>query len=164
MIVLISTAELTDAPAILELQGLAYQSEAELYNDWSLPPLIQTLDSLQEEFSDSIVLKAVAAKRVVASVRAKAVGGVGRIGQLMVHPDHQGQGLGSELLRRAEVALRGVSTFELFTGTKSAANIRLYQRHGYRIVRIEKLSPTVSLAIMQKPAQIPGKETVASHE
>ena len=31
--------------AILELQKLAYQSEARLYEDWTLPPLTQTLGS-----------------------------------------------------------------------------------------------------------------------
>jgi GNAT superfamily N-acetyltransferase len=74
---------------------------------------------------------------------------------MIVHPDHQGQGLGSELLKRAEVALREVSIFELFTGTKSEANIRLYQRHGYRISRTQELSPTVSITFMQKSAPNP---------
>jgi hypothetical protein len=36
-------AVLDDAPAILELQRNAYRSEAVLYNDWSIPPLTQTL-------------------------------------------------------------------------------------------------------------------------
>jgi len=149
---LISPAVLWDAPAILALQRLAYQSEAKLYNDWSLPPLMQTLESLQAEIADSIVLKAVATGRIVGSVRAKAVGAVGQIGRLVVHPDHQGRGLGSMLLERVEAAIQGVSIFELFTGAKSEANIRLYQRHGYRIDRTQELSPTVSITFMRKSA------------
>jgi ribosomal protein S18 acetylase RimI-like enzyme len=150
--VLISLAVPGDAKAILALQRLAYESEAELYNDWSLPPLTQTLESLQSEMPVSIVLKAVAAGQIIGSVRAKAVGAVGQIGRLVVHPDHQRQGLGSTLLERVEIELQGVSTYELFTGVKSEANIRLYQRHGYRIDRMQVLSPTVSIAFMQKPA------------
>jgi len=152
---LISPAELRDAPAILALQRLAYQSEANLYNDWSLPPLVQTLELLRDEFSHSIVLKAVTEKHIIGSVRARAVDGIGQIGRLIVHPDHQGQGLGSELLKRAEGALAEVSIFELFTGTKSEANIRLYQRHGYRISRTQELSPTVLITFMQKSALNP---------
>jgi ribosomal protein S18 acetylase RimI-like enzyme len=152
---IISPAVLRDAPAILALQRHAYQSEAKLYNDWSLPPLMQTLESLRDEFSHSIVLKAVAAEQIIGSVRARAVDGIGKIGRLIVHPDHQGQGLSSELLRRAEFTLREVSIFELFTGTKSEANIRLYQRHGYRISRTQELSPTVSITFMQKSALKP---------
>jgi hypothetical protein len=46
-----------------------------------------------------------------------------------------------------------VARFELFTGSKSEANIRLYQRHGYTITRTSQLSPTVSIVFMEKPAQ-----------
>jgi GNAT superfamily N-acetyltransferase len=152
VIAFISPAMIQDAPAILSLQRLAYQSEAKLYNDWSLPPLVQTLESLQEEFADSIVLKAVSADQIIGSVRAKVVGAIGQIGRLVVHPDHQGCGLGSALLQRVEAIMPGVSIFELFTGAKSEANLRLYQRHGYRMARTQKLSPTVSITFMQKSA------------
>ena len=40
--------------AILALQKLAYESEARLYDDWKLPPLTQTLDSLQAEFASTL--------------------------------------------------------------------------------------------------------------
>ena len=40
-----------DLREILTLQKLAYQSEAEIYNDYSIPPLIQTLDKIKEDFS-----------------------------------------------------------------------------------------------------------------
>ena len=146
----ISSAVLEDAPAILALQKLAYQSEAKLYNDWSLPHLTQTLESLQGEFSQSIVLKTVAAEHIIGSVRAKAVDNIGQICRLIVHPDHQGRGLGSELLKRVEASMPNVSMFELFTGSRSEANVRLYERHGYRIFRTHVLSPTVTIIFMQK--------------
>jgi ribosomal protein S18 acetylase RimI-like enzyme len=147
----LSSAELNDAPAILELQRLAYQSEARLYNDWSLPPLTQTLKSLESEFEHSIVLKAVAAEHIVGSVRARVAAGTGQIGRLIVHPDHQGQGIGSALLERVEASMPDVGKYELFTGTRSEANIRLYNRHGYRIARHQELSPTASVVFMEKP-------------
>jgi ribosomal protein S18 acetylase RimI-like enzyme len=146
----ISCAELHDARAILELQRLAYQSEARLYNDWSLPPLTQTLESLESEFAHSIVLKAVASNRIVGSVRGRAVAGIGQIGRLIVHPDYQGQGIGSALLERVEASMPDVGKYELFTGTRSDANIRLYRRHGYRITRQQDLSPTLSVVFMEK--------------
>ena len=39
----ITQATAEDAAAILALQRLAYQSEAEVYGDFSIPPLTQTL-------------------------------------------------------------------------------------------------------------------------
>jgi GNAT superfamily N-acetyltransferase len=65
----------------------------------------------------------------------------------------QGQGIGSQLLRNIETKFNRVAKFDLFTGTKSEANIRLYQRHGYTITRTQPLSQTVSIVFMEKPAQ-----------
>jgi len=148
----ISPAGLHDASAILELQRLAYQSEARLYHDGSIAPLTQTLESLESELEHAIVLKAVVAKCIVGSVRAKVIEGFGHIGRLIVHPDYQGRGIGSALLERIEASLDTVARYELFTGSRSEANIRLYQRHGYRITRTEPLSTNVSIVFMQKSA------------
>jgi len=151
--VTIGRASLRDAEAILALQKLAYESEARLYDDWSLPPLTQDLASLREEFGASLVLKATFADRLVGSVRAKVddVSSTAAIGRLIVQPEFQGQGIGSELLEAVEAACPGASKFELFTGSKSEANIRLYQRHGYTVTRTEPLSPTLSLTFLEKP-------------
>ena len=154
MVTVISHAVVEDAPAILGLQRLAYQSEARLYSDSTLPPLTQTLESLRDELAQSIVLKAVIGEQLVGSVRAKAVGHVGQIGRLIVHPKHQGRGLGSELLGRIEVAIPDVSILELFTGTRSESNIRLYQRLGYQIFRTQELSAAVTIAYMRKFALV----------
>src|SRR5512147_1836803 len=43
-------ADKSDAPEILALQKIAYQSEAELYGDDSLPALQQTLEDLENDF------------------------------------------------------------------------------------------------------------------
>ena len=135
--VTISAASTEDAEAILVLQKLAYQSEAKLYNDWSLPPLTQSIESLLEEFTNSIVLKATLGDRLVGSVRGRQNGDTCLIGRLIVDPELQGQGIGSQLLRNIEARFNEVSRFELFTGSKSEANIRLYQRHGYTIARTQ---------------------------
>jgi ribosomal protein S18 acetylase RimI-like enzyme len=146
----VSHAEPEDAQAILDLQTLAYQSEARLYNDWSLPALTQSLDSLLEEFENSTILKAILADRIVGSVRAVASMGTCRIGRLIVHPDSQRKGIGSMMLADIESRFPEVSRFELFTGSKSEANIRLYQRHGYSITHTKPLSATVSITFMEK--------------
>ena len=48
-------AEEADLEAILELQRLAYQGEARLLNDFSIPPLMQTLEEMKEEFRSGIL-------------------------------------------------------------------------------------------------------------
>jgi len=148
--VAISRAEIKDAAAILRLQKLAYQSEAKLYDDWSIPPLTQSLESLVEEFESSVVLKAVMLDEIVGSVRARAANGVCEIGRLVVHPGVQRNGIGSSLLKTIESCFPEASRYELFTGSKSQANIRLYQRHGYKIIRSRETTPGVSLIFLEK--------------
>jgi len=55
-------ATLEDAIEILVLQKLAYQSEARIYNDWTIPPLLQTAEEIQDEFSTHVFLKAISAQ------------------------------------------------------------------------------------------------------
>jgi len=139
-----------DAEAILELQKLAYESEARLYDDWTLPPLTQTLPGLRDEFSTSVVLKATERGRLVGSVRGRAADGRCEIGRLMVRPEVQGRGVGTMLMLHIEAAFPQVRTFELFTGSRSEANIRLYERLGYRRCREHVLSPAVTLVFLEK--------------
>jgi len=139
-----------DAADILALQRLAFQSEAALYNDWSIPQLTQSLDSLLAEFTSSVVFKALFGTRLVGSVRATVVGGVCAIGRLMVHPEFQGRGIGARLLSVIEAKHIGAEKYELSTGSRSEASIRLYQRHGYQICRTQSVSPTVSLVCLEK--------------
>ncbi len=88
----ISIATAEDAAEILALQRLAYESEARLYNDWSIPPLAQTLESLIADIKVATVLKAVEGPSIIGSVRASLAGDVCLIGRLMVDPARQGRG------------------------------------------------------------------------
>ncbi len=153
----ILSAAPADAPAILVLQRLAYQSEAELYGDWSIPPLTQSLEELRAEFPSHVVLKAVEdalppGEALVGSVRAALdAAGVCRIGRLMVRPDRQRQGLGAALLRAIEARFPQAGRFALFTGGRSAGNLRLYERLGYREAERRAAHSGLTLVFLEKP-------------
>ena len=66
----ITKAGKSDAAEILILQRIAYQSEAEIYNDYSIQPLTQTLEQAIKEFDEAVILKAVAEGKIIGSVRA----------------------------------------------------------------------------------------------
>ena len=55
----IQRALVGDAESILKLQKRAYCSEAEIYSDYNIPPLMQTLDEIKQEFMHHVFLKAV---------------------------------------------------------------------------------------------------------
>lgn len=99
----ITKAEKDDLPAILELQRLAYRSEARLLGNFNIPPLLQTLEDMREEYRCGVFLKATDEDgRIVGSVRGFAREGTLFVGKLMVRPDRQRQGLGSRLLLELE--------------------------------------------------------------
>jgi GNAT superfamily N-acetyltransferase len=143
-----------DAAAILELQKLAYQSEARLYGDWKLPPLVQTLDSLRADIEETVVLKATIDGALAGSVRARVIDDVCQIGRLIVRPPLQGRGIGTRLMSAIELEMprefAQTRRFELFTGDRSEGNMRLYERLGYRRCREQSLSPGVTLVFMEK--------------
>jgi ribosomal protein S18 acetylase RimI-like enzyme len=148
----IETAGEHDAEEILALQKSAYASEAELYNDRSLPALNQTLPELRVDMQAQVFLKAVINGKIVASIRGRACGDTGHISRVIVHPYFQGHGIGSNLVRKMESRLAGVKRFEAFTGHKSQRNLHLYRKLGYEPFRREPFSKTVEWVYLEKQA------------
>lgn len=139
-----------DAAAILQLQQLAYQSEASLYNDFNIPPLIQTLDELKSDFTNKVFLKAQVEDKIIGSVRAYQTASICYIERLIVRPDFQGQGIGTTLMKQIESCFEQAQRFELFTGYKSKRNIDLYERLGYKIFKSEEVNKNLSFVFMEK--------------
>ena len=138
-----------DLEAILQLQYAAYQSEAALNNDFTIQPLTQTLEELIAEHQKGVVLKAVNEGEIIGSVRAFADGDTVYIGKLIVHPDHQGKGLGKRLLAAVENNLHR-KRFELFTSAKSERNLRLYEKAGYTRFREKQNDAGITFVYMEK--------------
>lgn len=145
----IAQAEIADAQEILALQKLAYQSEAAIYNDYEIPPLTQSLESIRSEFSDHMFLKALEGDKIVGSVRAKSDSDTCYIGRLIVHPDYQNRGIGTALLKEIE-RCQQAKRYELFTGSKSERNLYLYKKHGYCEFRTEDQTDKVKIVFLQK--------------
>jgi phosphoribosylanthranilate isomerase/ribosomal protein S18 acetylase RimI-like enzyme len=149
----IEPAQAGDAPEILALQRLAYRSEAALNGDFTISPLTQTLPEIESEFGGKVFLRAKLDGRIIGSVRAEQRGGSCHIGRLIVHPELQNRGTGSRLLREIEARFPQARRFELFTSARSARNLHLYQKSGYRIFKVEPLNENVTLIYLEKPAE-----------
>ncbi|MGY0022664.1 GNAT family N-acetyltransferase [Streptomyces sp. cg35] len=154
MSVTISAATEADTEQILKLQYLCYQSEAQLYGDYSIEPLTQSLDSVRAELTGGTVLVARLGDEVVASVRGTlGADGTARINKLIVHPRMQRHGLGGRLLAAVESALGTAGTakrFELFTGHRSEHNLRLYRKHGYAAVATKQVDERLTVVTLAK--------------
>ena len=158
MSVTISAAGAQDAEHILKLQYLCYQSEAELYGDYGIEPLTQTLDGLRAELERGHGLVARLGDEVVASVRGEAdATGTVRIAKLIVHPRMQRHGLGGRLLDAIEQHFATdpgptAKRFQLFTGHRSEGNLRLYRSRGYEQVSTREVGPRLTLVTLEKAA------------
>ncbi|MFD3439322.1 MULTISPECIES: GNAT family N-acetyltransferase [unclassified Streptomyces] len=164
MSVTISAARAQDAEQILKLQYLCYQAEAELYGDYGIEPLTQSLDDLRAEIDQGHALVARLGDEVIASVRGRVdEEGTARIAKLIVHPRMQRHGLGGRLLDAIEkgfAAEPAAKRFQLFTGHRSESNLRLYRSRGYVQVSSEQVGPRLTLVTLQKEAA--AREFVAS--
>ncbi len=146
----IKYAQIGDMPVILELQKLAYQSEAEIHNDFTIPPLTQTLEEIKNDFSHQTFIKAIINDKIIGSVRAYEKEGTGYIGRLIVHPDFQNQGIGTKLMNKIEAIFQDAKIYELFTGHKSKRNLYLYQKLGYKKFKTEKINEKLKLVYLEK--------------
>ncbi len=143
-------ASIEDAAAILQLQKLAYQSEAKIYNDFSIPPLTQTLNELKGDFTCKFFLKAQLESTIIGSVRGYQASDTCYIKRLVVHPNFQRQGIGTKLMEQIELNFGQTGRFELFTGHRSKHNILFYERLGYTIFKTEEITKNLAFVFMEK--------------
>ena len=146
----IEVATTQDAQSILELQKLAYVSEAEIYNDYDIDPLTQTLDSLQGAFEKQVFFKVSVSDKIVGSVRGYVDNGTCYIGRLIVHPEFQNQGIGKQLMNKIESFFKYAERYELFTGHRSERNLYLYQKLGYSAYKTEQVNENLALVFLEK--------------
>jgi ribosomal protein S18 acetylase RimI-like enzyme len=167
-------AEKQDAPELLALQKIAYQCEAELYGDDSLPALQQTLEELENDFErrpareetllgargaqpalqddvDRVIfLKAVVNGKIVGSVRGYRVDDSAYLSRLMVHPYFRCRGIGRRLLTEIERVFPEVRRFEAKTGHQSKRNHYQLTKLGYQTFKTEPLTPSINWVYFQK--------------
>ena len=143
-------AEMNDLQEILNLQYLAYQSEAALFGRQDIQPLTETLEELTGEFKEGTVLKLVdESGKIIGSVRAREEDGTLYIGKLMVHPDYRRKGYGKRLVTGIEGYYPG-KRYELFTSTRSKDNIRLYESLGYKQFDVRHADGEIDFVYLEK--------------
>lgn len=145
----IEKASPEDLNQILYLQKCCYLLEAEIYRDYTIPPLTQTIDDIQNDFETQTILKLVYKNKVIGSVRAYLKNNTCFIGKLIVDKDYQNRGFGQALIEEIEQQFKDARRYELFTGYNSTKNLYLYQKLGYTRYKIEPVN-SFSLIFLEK--------------
>lgn len=151
--VVIEPAVPDDAGEILTVQRAAYVSEAQLYGDPFISPLVESQEQMRKVLSgDAVTLKALLGGRIVGAVRAQFSEHTCLIGRLVVAPDVQGRGVGARLMRELERRVAGrADACVLFTGHLSEGNLRLYRSLGYTETHRERVAAHLTFVHMRKP-------------
>lgn len=146
----IEIASIEDADEILEIQKAAFLGQAQIYNNYQLPPLTQPLESLENEFNEKTFLKVLLNGQIIASVRFEENDNYVTVDRVVVRPECQNQGIGTTLLKEIELRVPGAIVFQLFTGTKSVRNIHIYEKIGYRVIGCETTVQGIELLHLEK--------------
>ena len=147
----IQRATAADLPELLAIQKIAYQSEAEIYGDSSLPALRQTLAEMTADFGRMVFLKGIVNGKIVASIRGYDAGqGTAHLMRLCLLPYFRGKRLGRRLITAIEAEFPQAKRFELFTGHRSAANIHIYTQMGYKSFKTEPFNDHIEWVYMEK--------------
>jgi GNAT superfamily N-acetyltransferase len=146
-----------DAGEILTVQRAAYATEAQLYGDPFILPLVESLEQVRAVLAgDAVVLVARRGTRLAGAVQGRFREQTCLVGRLAVAPDLQGQGIGTWLMREIEDAAAGrADTLTLSTTHLSESSLRLCRRLGYAETHRERLAAHLTLVHMRKPLARP---------
>ncbi|KNX37582.1 tRNA (guanosine(37)-N1)-methyltransferase TrmD [Luteipulveratus halotolerans] len=136
-----------DVGELLTLTHACWLKEGIANDTLQIPAQHETVASLTASLGDWQTYVLRAGGRLVGSVRGQLDGDVWHIGRLMVAPDLQGRGLGRWLLEHIEaLAPTAATSYSLFTGAGSEANLRMYKKAGYRALPTSPHPGTVALS------------------
>lgn len=139
-----------DASEILQLQKDAFALVGELYNDFSIAPLVETEEEYRCYFATTSFLVVRKNGEIVGSVAVREENRTGFVGRLIVKPHLHGKGIGSFLLDSVETKFSHLSRLELFTGDRCSQNLKIYTHKGYREFRREPVDNQVEMIFMEK--------------
>ncbi|AKG04480.1 GNAT family N-acetyltransferase [Salimicrobium jeotgali] len=147
---MIKIVDITDsevAEEVLNIQIPSYNNEAELTDFFELPPLKDTVHSLQQ--CEETFFGYYLGEELCGAISVKVVNRVIDIHRLMVHPDHFRKRIATTLLRFIEEG----ADFEAMTVSTGSANepaVNFYLKHGFVKTGESKITKDFSITSFKK--------------
>jgi len=131
------------AEEVLNIQIPSYKIEAEIIDFYDIPPLKDTVYTLQQcgETFFGYYLE----EELCGVISIKAENGIIDIHRLMVHPKHFKKGIAKVLLDFIENDNEGFETIIVSTGSKNTPGVTFYLKNGFS--KTEEISITERLSI-----------------
>lgn len=146
MIKKLNENDLETVESLLKLQQESYLIEATLLKFYDLPPLRDTVESIQE--SNEIFYGYFKNDELVGIISYKKIGSVIDIHRVAVDPDYFNLGIASQLIDILETVENDAHRIRVCTGTLNKPAVCLYRKKGFR--EIKTISREISLTLFEK--------------
>lgn len=139
------------AEDVLKIQLPSYQVEADIIGYDDIPPLKDTVETLQQcgETFYGYYLN----EELCGAISLKVEEGEVDIHRLIVHPNHFRKGIAQTLLHYLESHLKE-KTMKVATGSKNTPAIRFYKKNGFEIVQEVIVNEQLSLTYFEKNREL----------
>ena len=136
-----------NAENVLNIQIPSYKVEAEIIGSYEIPPLKDTVDTLQKcrEFFFGYYLN----EELCGVVSIKEEDAEVDIHRLIVHPTHFRKGIAQKLLNFL-VSHSKVDIIKVATGSKNTPAVRFYEKNGFEKVKEVTVNKKISLTYFEK--------------
>ena len=135
------------AEKVLNIQIPAYQVEAEMIGSFEIPPLKDTVETLQTcgetffgYYSD---------EQLGGVISIKTDNNVVDIHRLIVHPNHFRKGIAQALLDFIKVNCK-MNRMIVATATKNVPAVRFYKKNGFQVIKEVMVNGNLSLTYFEK--------------
>ncbi|WP_328589048.1 GNAT family N-acetyltransferase [Sutcliffiella halmapala] len=136
------------AKKILKLQTASYLVEAQIIDFYEIPPLKDTVQSLQE--CGETFLGYYLNGEICGAISYKVEKEIVDIHRLMVHPEHFKKGIAETLLKTMENNQNSIDTIIVSTGSKNVPAKKFYQKHGFQVTGEKIVLANLSLTSFMK--------------
>ncbi len=136
-----------DAEELLNVQIPSYMVEAEIIGSYEIPPLKDTVSTLQQ--CDETFFGYYENRELCGAISIKVDGKEVDIHRLIVHPNHFRKGIAQLLLNYIE-KIDEVETILVATGSKNTPAVRFYKKNGFQEIKEVKVNDQLSLTFFEK--------------
>lgn len=136
-----------NAEDVLHVQLPSYRVEAELIGSYEIPPLIDTVDTLQQ--SGEIFFGYYLEEELCGVISIKVYDNEVDLHRLFVHPKHFRKGMAQRLLDVIENKFE-VETIKVTTGSKNNPAISFYKKNGFHPIKKVAINKQLFITFFEK--------------
>ncbi|MFA9555833.1 GNAT family N-acetyltransferase [Evansella sp. AB-rgal1] len=147
MIKIIDISNRKNAEDLLNVQIPSYKVEAEIIGSYEIPPLKDTVYTLQH--CDETFFGYYENKQLCGAISIKVIDDEVDIHRLIVHPNHFRKGIAQLLLNFIGNKFR-LETIKVSTGSKNAPAVSFYNKNGFQNIKEVMVNKQLSIILFEK--------------